>query len=596
MMRVLLIQPGDSARRGPWTRESWDLAVDLGKSSPCTAAEWAELMNCRLLRSDDFRQDVEDVKQAGRILSAGDSRLLDHEGIDWWSLRSLEILKEAASILALRRIAREISRPVLLWTTRAGWPATALAKLLGLPLRAYGEGFSSRSLQRSRHYVRLSRHFSAAQIKEIFLDKNDPAYRWRGRFTRQERSENQPVVLIPSAYTNVSRVASEYARLLPEQTFLLVATRRSARLFQVPANVKLRELASYAKTSTPSEELNELLQKWTSLLDDLNQHPDLALLLQLGMFDNFRAELAQGLAVRDAWRRVLEREPVCSVLCGDDSNVNTSLPVILAARRRLPTLDFHHGAMDGFYLVKRLPSDLYLAKSELERDYLLGVCGLFSARVVVGAPVPCTRNSAYAAPTVRLPVEKFSTRKTAIVFFSEPYENMGMRAEEVYRELLPELCALAGQTSHDLVLKLHPFESARERSSLVRSVVSQSEFERIRIVSSPLSDELLSETWVGFTVESTTVLDCVARGIPCFLCAWLSLSPFGYVQQYAKFGVGQLLNRREEIAEVPGRIAQRESTVSTAGREDAGFSSKVIDPQMLAKWLGLELSDLARPA
>ncbi len=589
-MRVLLLQPGDSPRRGPWTRESWDLAVDLGKSSAQTAVEWSEIMRCPLLRFDDFSRNVEDVREIGRILSAGDGRLLDREGIDWWSLRSLEILREAMATLALQRMSKEVSRPATLWATRPGWPATAFAKLLGLPLRAYGGGLAQRSLHRVRHYARLSRYFSAAQIKEIFLDKHDAAYRWRARFARREQPEGCPVVVIPSAYTNVSRVASAYARLLPEQPFLLVATRRSARVFEAPSNVKVRELGSYAATSRSSEELKGLLESWARLTGDLKQHPDLAILQRLGIFDELPAALAHGLAVRDAWSCLLEREPVCGVFCGDDTNVNTRLPVLLAARRGLPTLDFHHGAMDGFYLVKRLSSDLYLVKTELERDYLLRVCGLPAERVVLGAPVP-----AYTTASLRSPVEKFSTRKTAIVFFSEPYENMGMKAEEVYRELVPPLCALARETGHGLVLKLHPFESARERSRILRTAVPQDDFERIRILTAPLSEGLLSETWAGITVESTTVLDCAARGVPCFLCGWLTLSPFGYLQQYARFGAGQLLNRAEEIAEIPGRIAER--GIGDGVREDRRLLGKMIEPQMLAKWLGVEApNEVARPA
>ncbi len=589
-MRVLLLQPEDSPRRGPWTRESWDLAVDLGTSSGTTANEWAEIMRCPLLRFEEFSRSVEDVRETGRILSVGGGRLLDSEGIDWWSLRSLEVLREAASILALRRMTEEIPRPAILWATRPGWPATAFAKLLGVPLRAYGEGFATRSLHRLRHYVRVSRDFSAAQIKEIVLDKHDAAYRWRAQFERREQPESRPVVLIPSAYTNVSRVASAYARLLPEQLFLLVATRRSARLFETPDNVKVRELGSYAGTSPIAGELKGILESWTHLSSHLKEYPELAILQRLGLFDEFPSAIAHGLAVRDVWSRLLEREPVCGVLCGDDTNVNTCLPVLLAARRGLPTLDFHHGGMDGFYLAKRLLSDLYIAKSELERDYLVRICGLPPDRVVQGAPFS-------AAARMRSPVEKFSTRKAAIVFFSEPYENMGVRAEEVYRELMPRLCALARETGHGLVLKLHPFESANRRAEILRTVVPQDDFERTRIVTAPLSDVLLSETWAGVTVESTTVLDCAQNAIPCFLCGWLTASPFGYLRQYARFGAGQLLDRAEEIAEIPERIAERESRMGKGIPEERSFLGKVIEPQMLAKWLGVEApQEVARPA
>lgn len=592
-MRVLLLQPEDSPLRGPWTVESWDLVVDMGRSSPCAAAERSKKMGCPYLRVESFSEGPGDIKRMGEMLSIGQGRLLDDEGIDWWSLRSLEILRETSAVLALQRVAAEIPRAATLWSTRLGWPGTALARILGLPLRAYGESFVARSVGRARHYGRLSRHFSAAQMKEIFLDKYDPAYRWRARFAVRKQPSGKPVVLIPSAYTNVSRVASAYSRLLPEQGFLLVATRRSATLFDPPANVHLQELGAYAETSQSARELGEILEKWVGLSRDLQQSPDLAMLQRLGLFDAFPAAFGQGLAVRNAWRCVLEREPVCGVLCGDDTNVTTRLPVLLAARRGLPTLDFHHGAMDGYYLVKQLACDLYLAKNELERDYLLRVCGLPADKLVVGAPLPVCPFSVHPRPGS----ETEPSRKTSIVFFSEPYENVGVRTEEVYRELLPALCGLARETGRGVVLKLHPFESASERSGIVQAVLAPEDRGRVTIVSGPLSENLLSQTWAGVTVESTTVLDCALRGIPCFICEWLAFSPFGYLQQYAKFGAGQVLRRVEEVADIPRRLGNSNSAApAKSAVGDEGFLWQAIEPRLLSQWLGAESPELvARP-
>ncbi|MGO8795553.1 MAG: hypothetical protein ACLQLC_12075 [Candidatus Sulfotelmatobacter sp.] len=591
-MRILLLQPEDSPRRGAWTTESWDLAIDLGRSSPPTAAAWSELLRCPLLRAESFSKGIADIRRAGKILAFGEGRLLDSEGIDWWSLRSIEILREAAVILSFQTLAEEIPRGAELWSTRPGTPAASFARILGSSLRAYGQSSVARGAARVRHYARLPRHFSPAQLKEICLDKYDPAYRWRARFADRVQPASQPVILIPSAYTNVSRVASAYVRLLPDQPFLLVSTRRSATLFDPPPNIQLRPLGAYAETGSPGPELDEILEKWGKLSADLQSDPHLKMLQQLGMFDSFPAAFAQGLAVRNAWRCVLQREPVCGVLCGDDTNVNTRLPVSLAARRGLPTLDFHHGAMDGYYLVKRPPCDLYLAKTELERDYLLRVCGIPTDKVVVGAPIPArdvssrSRNATTDEPS----------RKTSIVFFSEPYENIGLRAEEVYRELLPALCQLARETGRGVVLKLHPFESESARSEIVRSVLTPPDRKMLTVVSGPLSDDLLSRTWAGITVESTTVLDCALRGIPCFLCEWLAFLPFGYLHQYARFGAGQLLHRVEDVAEIPRKLVSPFLDDKKAV-EAQEFRWQGIDPRMLSRWLGAEPATAeARPA
>ena len=86
---------------------------------------------------------------------------------------------------------------------------------------------------------------------------------------------------------------------------------------------------------------------------------------------------------------VLSEERISAVMCGDDSNIYTRLPVLLARQQGIPTLDFHHGALDGRFLLKNLSSDLYLAKGEMERDYLVRICRLPAERVIVaGPPLP----------------------------------------------------------------------------------------------------------------------------------------------------------------------------------------------------------------
>jgi hypothetical protein len=569
-MRVLLLHPEDSPRAGPWARQRWDLLADLGGSSSFSEQSWAQQYGCPVLRADSFRQAIADAKLVRQIFFAGRGQLIDDEGLDWWDLISLVVAPEALTVLALERMAAEISPSAELWATRPGWPASVVAALSGCFSRSFADSRLTRSAARALHYAGVLRRLPAGQIKEILLDKYDSGYRWRSRFVLRPKPCTRPVVLLPSAYENVSRMAVAYAGLLPQQSFLMVATRRSARQFTPPSNVRVRDLAAYARADAPAAEIMSLVERWRKLKADLCVSPELRLLFQTGVLDPFPAWLRDGVSARDAWREVIEHEPVCGVLCGDDSNRYTRLPVLLAARRKIPTVDFHHGAFDGRYLLKDLPCDVYLAKNEIERDYLVRVCGLPGERIRLGAPSAHVPSGG----------ESRQPEGSSAVFFSEPYEVAGLRADEVYREILPALCHVVGGSGRGVIIKLHPFENRSQRCRMVADILAPEDRRLVTVLEGPLTQELLSRAWFGVTVESTAVIDCLRHGVCCFLCAWLASSPFGYVQQYARFGVGELLQNGEQLREIPQRLVDFHKRGATPPS-----LSDPVDPAMLKQWL-----------
>jgi hypothetical protein len=577
-MRILLLHPEDSPLLGPWSQQRWDLVVDLGKSSLYSEKLWSENLQCPVLRSDCFRRGIADAKQVRQILSAGQGRLIDDEGIDWWYLISLLWVSEVLQLLALERVAAEIPDSVELWATRSGWAASALARLLHRPLLTFENGRIAGFATGIGRYARLVRRFSPSKIKEIILDKYDAGYQWRARLATRPKPCSNPVVLLPSAYENVSRMAADYARLLPQQSFLMVTTRQSGRQFNRPANVRVRDLADYATADAPKTEVLSLIPQWQKLRGDLCSSPELRVLSELGVFDSFPSFLRDGLFAREVWREVIEREPVCGVLCGDDSNWFTSLPVLLAAPRKIPTVDFHHGAFDGNYLFKKLPCDVYMAKNEMERDYLVRVCDLTSEKIAIAAPMAADMSAHSQDPLLQ----------TALVYFSEPYEVAGMRSEAVYRELLPGLLRVARENGRTLTVKLHPFESRIERKRLIRSILGPDSAGSVTVLDGPLTVDLLARTWCGITVESTTVLDCQRNGFCCFLCGWLRLSSFEYVQQFARFGVGEMLHRLEEIGEIPKRLADFHSRAASTS-----VVQTAADPRMLERWLTSPLHEFS---
>jgi len=570
-MRVLLLQPEDSPERGPWSRQHWDLIVDLGKSSAFSEETWGRKFGCPVVRADSFHHNIANVKHVREMFSAGRNRLVDEEGLDWWDLMSLLVAPSALALPALLSVAKEISPSAELWATRPGGAAGMVGLALGRSLQSFEPTGLARSAARAMHYAGLVRRFSAAQFTEILLDKYDSGYQWRSRVAVRHQRCAKSVVLLPSAYSNVSRMAAAYARLLPEQPFLMVATRRSARQFVAPANVQVRDLAAYAKADSAAAEITSLTERWMKLRADLCESLELRVLVQAGLLDSFPDWIRDGLNARNAWREVLEREPVEGVLCGDDSNRYTRLPVLLAVRRKIKTADFHHGALDGGYALKDLPCDLYLAKNEMERDYLLRVCGLPAEKVVLGAPAPENASSA---------IESTHPSQSSAVLFSEPYEQAGMRADEIYRELLPSLCRVARQGGRGVVVKLHPFESLSQRRRMIRDLLTPEDRNLVSVVDGPLTSDLMAQAWFGITVESTTVIDCLRNGICCFLCGWLSLAPYEYAQQYARFGIGEVLQDAQQLLEIPSRLAEFHK------RPPMKLNLSVTaDPALLQRWL-----------
>jgi len=546
------------------------LIVDLGKSSAFTRSARQERLNSPILQLDTLWRGIQDFESIRQLLHAGRDQLLDEIGLDWWDLVSVLIYPELRDAVLLRRLAEQLDATAELYATRQAWPASGVGLLLQRPLRTFPD--TSRS-SHFRHYSDVLRRFSFYQLAQIFLDKYDLRYRWRSRFAARRRGASGPFVLLPSAYTNVSRMALAYASMLPEQSFLLIATRRSGTHFDPAPNVTCASLAAYATGPEPRAEFLELLSKWQTLQQSLKQFPEIDLLFRAGQMKGFSNHFRDGLTIRNAWRKVLSEERISAVMCGDDSNIYTRLPVLLARQQGIPTLDFHHGALDGRFLLKELSSDLYLAKGEMERDYLVRLCRLPPERVILaGPPLP------QSIPAhERGKKERRKDEGSLILFFSEPYEVGRLRTEDVYRELLTPLARLAREFGRRLVVKLHPFESRSERMELVAKVLPPENAALVDVLDGPFTPELVARAWFAVTVESTVVIDCSLLAVPCFLCEWLNYSPYGYTSQYARFGVGRILNSPGQLNEIPRLVAEPATPLSE------GCLLKPMDPEWLRR-------------
>jgi hypothetical protein len=547
-MRVLLLHSED---RLPKLLRRFDLIVDLGRAPADSYATWSKEAGCRVVSLYDFAGGGEDLHRIRELLQLGLGHVVDGSGIDWWDVLSLLIEADLRQLMLIGRLAGELKVGCELSATRPSIQASALQALLGAESIEIVSGIGP-ARRWVRHYREVFFDLDAGQLSQTLQDKFDRKHRLRRRLFQRRRSSNQPVVLMPSAYINVSRTAVSYAALLPRQEFLLVTARNSGRLKTLPANVSTISLDPYF-TSAGSGEIAVQTKAWEALkLRLARPGNEFAAAHATGVLNRIPGLMRWGMAVRDAWKQVLESENVVGCLCADDSNPYTRIPLILARNRGIPTLACHHGALDSRMAVKVAHADVYLAKGEIERDYLVRFCGMAANKVVLGGQGK--PEAAFARTRIAGPPESW------LVFFSEPYQAAGWRADEVYRDLLPKLWSLAQSCGLKLVFKIHPFESLRSHRRMLRNYLPQEEH-KIAVIAGAPTSELWRNTRIALTVQSTVALQCASLEIPVFLCSWLRDSTSGYVEQFAKFGAGQILTSADELIAIPDLLEKKGKTV-----------------------------------
>jgi hypothetical protein len=538
-MRILLVEPCDDPVGAPWRAEQWNRVIDLGTAGSNSCEQWGELLRCPVLPAGKLENEDFDLIRAA--LGHGSGVLVDQHGLDWWDLIALEFHQPMEEITRLQSLVAnaDLSKHEVS-VTRSCFQAQVLELLLGQSVTRLSSG--NRIARRLRHYAGLASKLSLSQLLQILGDKYDTGYAIRRHFSRRPRKKSQPVVLLPSAYINVTRTGLQYAELLGDTDFLLVTTRPSGLVSDAPKNVRVEKLASYAAGNNSKIEFERLSARWNELKPRLIQNRLLSVLIRSGAMDSFPKFLRDGLMIRDAWLNVFEHGPVRAVMCADDANFSTRIPLLLARERSIAAVACHHGALDGRHRLRPQRDSLFLAKGRMEQDYLQRVCKVNPSEIEVGAP---------SRPTFP---RKLQTTGRFIVFFSDQYEVLGGRANEFYRDVLPGLAELAAANNRDFAIKLHPVESLRERRRLVKSVLPPHLFRTVSFVAGPLTESLLENTWFAVTVLSTTAVDCALRGIPAFSCAWLEYSNYGYAEQLIKFGAALRLNAPDEIAAIPEKL------------------------------------------
>jgi hypothetical protein len=569
-MKVFLLHPDDDFQ-GSWTHQSWDSVVDLGRAPRSFYQEQGARLNCPVFSVFELAIEVKDLQAWRALLAPGLGSVVDRFGIDWWDVISLLLHPDLLEVRLALRLADKLRGCRSLVASRSLLTAEVLRIELGAAVQVLPHPWPKRFARSMRRRNAAAMNLTSQQLLQVVYDKYDPQYRWRSKLSSPPTASSEPVVLLPSAYINVTKTALSYARILPQQKFFLVLARESGAFSPVPENVEIAYLSSFATKSDDHVELSSLERSWNQMEKKLQENPFMRVARQLGIFRKGPGWLRWGLGVRNAWLRAFEARTVIGCLSADDSNPYTRIPLLLAEKRGIPAVACHHGALDCRMAFKNLRFSTYLAKGEMERDYLERSCGVDAGRIQIGSS---------SKGQGQEPASLWSEQSPKITFFSEPYETDSWRVEAIYREVLPCLCAAARRAGKTVLLKLHPFESARQRRRLVEEILSETDRELVTITDAPLSSEILRKTWCAVTVESTVAFESAAVGIPVFLCGWLRHAYAGYAPQYVAFGVGRMLESPDDLLRIPDLIGE-----ARPGPETARRLVQQTSPQSLAELL-----------
>jgi hypothetical protein len=570
-MRVFLLHPADSFN-GSWRHERWDYVVDLGRAPKSFYDERSVEMGCPVFSIFDLAVEVQDSQAWRQLLELGMGQVVDRFGIDWWDVIGVMLQSELQDVRLALRLAERLEGCRTPVTSRPSLTAEVLALELEVPLQVLHRGVRQRLVGNILRRGIAAADLGFIQLRQVVYDKYDPHYRWRRKLAgpppQPSKGKSTPTILLPSAYSNVTKTALSYARILPEKNFLLVLARESGAVSPVPANVETARLASFANKNLDGEELRDLQTLWQQLVQSLPPLPVFRRAAQIGVLKKGLSCLRWGVAIRNAWLCIFDTRSIPACLSADDSNPYTRIPLLLAEQRGIAAVACHHGALDYRMAFKNHRFTNYIAKGEMEQDYLERLCAVPRCRIRIGAPS--------SAPQENISV--WSVDAPWITFFTEPYESDLWRVEAVYREILPRLCSAARAAGKTLVLKLHPFESARQRQRLVNRILSEDDRKLVSITDAPLSREILRKTWCAVTVESTVAFECATVGVPAFLCGWLRHAYAGYAPQYVRFGVAQMLDSPDDLLHIPDMLDTATPAPGIAGR-----LVRSIDPETLSE-------------
>ena len=205
-MKILLVHPEDSAEAGPWAETTWDLIVDLGWSGSHDYAQQKRRLGCSIISIYELLDHGIHRDRLRELLAIGLNQLIDSESIDWWELFSASLDHSLSQLLMSSALAERIPGEAEIFATRAHPAARTLETLLQREIKVLSPDSRADLGMRARRFVNKLIALHPSQVPEIALDKWDADYQFRRHVTRRPPKSNEPVVLLPSSYQNVSRI------------------------------------------------------------------------------------------------------------------------------------------------------------------------------------------------------------------------------------------------------------------------------------------------------------------------------------------------------------------------------------------------------
>lgn len=203
VMRVLVVHPEDELQTDPWGSLRWDRVIDFGKTGQKSDAEAGARFGCRISRLNEFRSNFQEMCRVRELLALGMGRLNDRLGLDWWELTSILLHQQLELAFLLGMLANTIKPRDEVFVTRPGFHADALRLALGSRVHSFTDS-TTNSKRSPGRYIGILKKFPVSQLLEIFWDKTDPGYQFRGHFTgaRNVHRRRLSCFLVP---TSVSR-------------------------------------------------------------------------------------------------------------------------------------------------------------------------------------------------------------------------------------------------------------------------------------------------------------------------------------------------------------------------------------------------------